>query len=173
MIAAAMLLLTSCGKVETNETPKTENENISITSTEENIETEEEIVIEEEEEEIIEEEETEEGEEYILNTNSYKIHFPWCHSVDRMKEYNKNESIFIGDQFMTDILGAKRSGFKIILVNRLLDKEPIVTKFWRFFEKRIIKGEQIYYIWQYEFTNPLDYNSIHLVKSGRYRILKK
>ena len=39
---------------------------------------------------------------------------------------------------MTDILGAKRSGFKIILVNRLLDKEPIVTKFWRFFEKRII-----------------------------------
>mgnify|MGYP003306230707 CR=1 FL=1 len=42
-----------------------------------------------------------------------------------------------------------------------------------FFEKRIIKGEQIYYIWQYEFTNPLDYNSIHLVKSGRYRILKK
>ena len=81
MIAAAMLLLTSCGKVETNETPKTENENFSITSTEENIETEEEI--------IIEEEETEEGEEYILNTNSYKIHFPWCHSVDRMKEYNK------------------------------------------------------------------------------------
>ena len=41
-----------------------------------------------------------------------------------------------------------------------------------FFEKRIIKGEQIYYIWQYEFTNPLDYNSIHLVKSGRYRIVK-
>lgn len=41
-----------------------------------------------------------------------------------------------------------------------------------FFEKRIIKDEQIYYIWQYEFTNPLDYNSIHLVKSGRYRIVK-
>lgn len=54
------------------------------------------------------------------------------------KEYKKDESIFIGDQFMTDILGAKRSGFKIILVNRLLDKEPIVTKFWRFFEKKII-----------------------------------
>jgi hypothetical protein len=41
-----------------------------------------------------------------------------------------------------------------------------------FFEKRIINGEQIYYIWQYEFTNPSDYNSIHLVKSGRYRIVK-
>ena len=41
-----------------------------------------------------------------------------------------------------------------------------------FFEKRIINGEQIFYIWQYEFTDPLDYNSIHLVKSGRYRIIK-
>ena len=41
-----------------------------------------------------------------------------------------------------------------------------------FFEKRIINGEQIFYIWQYEFTNHLDYNSIHLVKSGRYRIVK-
>ena len=90
IIAAAMLLLTSCGTVETNETPKTENENnIGITSTTPTAETEEEIIIEEEEEEVIEEEETEEGEEYILNTNSYKIHFPWCHSVDRMKEYNK------------------------------------------------------------------------------------
>lgn len=90
IIAAAMLLLTSCGTVETNETPKTEKENnIGITSTTPTAETEEEIIIEEEEEEVIEEEETEEGEEYILNTNSYKIHFPWCHSVDRMKEYNK------------------------------------------------------------------------------------
>lgn len=42
-----------------------------------------------------------------------------------------------------------------------------------FFEKRIIDGEQIYYIWQYEFTNPSDYNSIRLVKSGRYRIIRK
>lgn len=41
-----------------------------------------------------------------------------------------------------------------------------------FFEKRMINNEPIFYIWQYEFTNPLDYNSIHLVKSGRYRIIK-
>ena len=41
-----------------------------------------------------------------------------------------------------------------------------------FFEKRIINDEPIFYIWQYEFTNPLDYNSIHLVKSGRYRIVQ-
>ena len=39
-----------------------------------------------------------------------------------------------------------------------------------FFEKRRIINENIYYIWQFEFTDKDDYNSIHLVKSGRYRI---
>lgn len=39
-----------------------------------------------------------------------------------------------------------------------------------FFEKRIIEGENIYYMWQYEFTDPVNYNSIHLLKSARYRI---
>ena len=40
-----------------------------------------------------------------------------------------------------------------------------------FFEKRVINGENIFYIWQFEFTDVEDYNSIRLVKSGRYRIL--
>ncbi len=39
-----------------------------------------------------------------------------------------------------------------------------------FFEKRVINDENIFYIWQFEFTNVEDYNSIQLVKSGRYRI---
>lgn len=41
-----------------------------------------------------------------------------------------------------------------------------------FFERRFINGEVIFYIWQYEFTNIMDYNSIRLVKSGRYRIIE-
>lgn len=41
-----------------------------------------------------------------------------------------------------------------------------------FFEKRKIGGENIYYIWQYEFTDPNNYDSIRLVKSDRYRIVK-
>ena len=41
-----------------------------------------------------------------------------------------------------------------------------------FFEKRIINGESIYYIWQYRFSDMNDYNSISLVKSARYRIVK-
>jgi hypothetical protein len=40
-----------------------------------------------------------------------------------------------------------------------------------FFEKRNINGENIYYIWQYDFTDDNDYNSIVLVKSARYRII--
>lgn len=42
-----------------------------------------------------------------------------------------------------------------------------------FFEKRIVNNEKIYYIWQFEFTDKDDYNSILLVKSARYRILPK
>ena len=39
-----------------------------------------------------------------------------------------------------------------------------------FFEKRVINNENIFYIWQFGFTDIEDYNSIQLVKSGRYRI---
>lgn len=42
-----------------------------------------------------------------------------------------------------------------------------------FFEKREIEGEKIYYIWQFEFADKNNYNSIRLVKSARYRILPK
>ena len=41
-----------------------------------------------------------------------------------------------------------------------------------FFEKRVVNGEDLYYIWQYEFTDINDYNSIKLVKSSRFRIIK-
>lgn len=40
-----------------------------------------------------------------------------------------------------------------------------------FFEKRVVENENIFYIWQFEFTDVEDYNSIRLVKSGRYRII--
>ena len=46
--------------------------------------------------------------------------------------------------------------------------KPVKTLF---FEKRIVNGENIFYLWLYEFTDPMDYNSIQLVRSARYRIL--
>ena len=56
-----------------------------------------------------------------------------------LKKYKKEECIFIGDQIMTDVLGAKRNGFKVILLDRLDSNEPITTNIWRFIEKRVIR----------------------------------
>jgi len=40
-----------------------------------------------------------------------------------------------------------------------------------FFDKE--KGDNVYSIWQFEFSDPKDYNSIKLVKSGKFRITEK
>ena len=41
-----------------------------------------------------------------------------------------------------------------------------------FFEKRIINNDLIYYIWQFDFQDVNDYNSIRLIRSARYRIIQ-
>ncbi len=56
-----------------------------------------------------------------------------------LKKYDKDKCVFIGDQLMTDVLGAKRNSLYVILVDRINDKEPIYTKFWRFFENFVLK----------------------------------
>ena len=57
-----------------------------------------------------------------------------------LKKYNKDSLVFIGDQIMTDVIGAKRNDLYVIYVDRINDKEPIYTKFWRFFEEFILKS---------------------------------
>lgn len=44
-------------------------------------------------------------------------------------------------------------------------KKKVITLF---FDK--VRGEDIYSIWQFEFKDPKNYNSIKLVKSGKYKI---
>lgn len=56
-----------------------------------------------------------------------------------LSKYNKDECVFIGDQIMTDVIGAKRNGLYVIFLDRINDKEPIYTKFWRFFESFVLK----------------------------------
>ena len=51
-----------------------------------------------------------------------------------------DEVACIGDQLLTDILGANRMGFTSILVNRIAKYETIFTRFNRFFEKLILKS---------------------------------
>lgn len=57
-----------------------------------------------------------------------------------LETYNKEECVFIGDQIMTDVIGAKRNGLFVIFLDRINDKEPIYTKFWRFFEYFVLKN---------------------------------
>lgn len=59
--------------------------------------------------------------------------------IEVINEYNKEECIFIGDQLMTDVLGAKRNNLKVILVDSLGGVEPLTTRFWRTLERRKLK----------------------------------
>ncbi|MFP4456254.1 MAG: YqeG family HAD IIIA-type phosphatase [Clostridia bacterium] len=53
--------------------------------------------------------------------------------------FKKSETIMIGDQIFTDLLGAKLAGIKVILVDPISKKELKVTKFMRLLEKFIRK----------------------------------
>lgn len=54
-------------------------------------------------------------------------------------KFNDSEIACIGDQLLTDILGANRMGFTSILVNRITSQEVITTRINRFFEKFFLK----------------------------------
>ncbi len=54
-------------------------------------------------------------------------------------KFKIDEIACIGDQLLTDILGANRMGFTSILVNKVAKYETINTKINRFFEKFILK----------------------------------
>lgn len=56
-----------------------------------------------------------------------------------MNMFNKDECIFIGDQFLTDVRGAKRNRLKVIFVNKLKEYEPFTTRFWRLLERQYLK----------------------------------
>ena len=53
--------------------------------------------------------------------------------------FKDNEIACIGDQLLTDILGANRMGFTSILVNRMARYEFISTRINRFFERFFLK----------------------------------
>lgn len=53
--------------------------------------------------------------------------------------FNRKNCVFIGDQLLTDVLGARRNRLRVILVNRLKEYEPFSTRFWRSIEKHYLK----------------------------------
>lgn len=54
-------------------------------------------------------------------------------------KFKIDEVAAVGDQLLTDILGANRMGFTSILVNKIAKFEPFPTRFNRFFEKFILR----------------------------------
>lgn len=78
-----------------------------------------------------------------------KLEIDSCASAGKpmQKNYTKIKNIYkmtgeqiacVGDQFLTDILGANNAGMTSILVNRISKKDRIVTLFNRLIEKIII-----------------------------------
>lgn len=59
--------------------------------------------------------------------------------IIELYKFEVDEVACVGDQILTDILGANRMGFTSILVNRMAKYETVFTKFNRFFEKFILK----------------------------------
>ena len=53
--------------------------------------------------------------------------------------FHRNECVFVGDQLLTDVLGAKRNKLKIIFVDKINNIEPITTRFWRIIENHYLK----------------------------------
>ena len=80
----------------------------------------------------------------IDNMMNIEIHYSSMKPLKKeykkvLEKYNKDECAFIGDQMMTDVLGAKRNDLFVILVDRISYIEPFGTKIFRFFEKIILR----------------------------------
>ena len=81
-----------------------------------------------------------------------KIGFSTClisnNKEERVKRFNKNirtkNSIFVGDQIFTDVIGAKRCGMHCILVKPINPKEEIQIVLKRYLERPIIKSYEKY-----------------------------
>jgi uncharacterized protein len=59
-------------------------------------------------------------------------------ALHRMRLKERGEVLVIGDQIITDVLGAKQLGLKVMLVESLSQKEFIVTRFTRKVEHAVI-----------------------------------
>lgn len=54
-------------------------------------------------------------------------------------KYNITEVAIIGDQLLTDIKGGNKVGITTVLVNPISTKDPIWTRFNRYFEKKVMR----------------------------------
>lgn len=74
--------------------------------------------------------------------SSYSSRKPFKGKYKKVMEiynFKDNEIACVGDQLLTDILGANRMGFVSILVNPISNVDLLGTKINRIFERRIFK----------------------------------
>ena len=60
------------------------------------------------------------------------------HRAAKQMNIKKEETVVIGDQLLTDVLGGNRGGFHTILVVPVAQTDGIATKFNRMVERRIL-----------------------------------
>ena len=65
------------------------------------------------------------------------LKFGFKKGVNKLKLPNKNIGV-IGDQLLTDVLGANRTGMYSILVKPINEKDILITRIKRPFEKKIM-----------------------------------
>ncbi len=79
----------------------------------------------------------------ILNVevfgNAKKPFIKNYYKVLNMYKFTENEVAIIGDQMLTDIVGGNKVGITTILVEPIINKDPIWTKPNRIRERRIMK----------------------------------
>ena len=87
-----------------------------------------------------------------------------------LNKYKKEECAFIGDQIMTDVIGAKRNGLFVIFVDKLDEYEPIRTKFCRFFEGFVLRNFNKNKILEKGFTLMCEkgYHNVNSVDIAKY-----
>ncbi|MBR5242547.1 MAG: YqeG family HAD IIIA-type phosphatase [Clostridia bacterium] len=72
----------------------------------------------------------------------YKAKKPFSKNLKRALRdisVKKEEAIFIGDQIFTDVLAARFSGIRAILVPPIKDKTDLFTRFKRLLERPVLK----------------------------------
>ncbi|MCQ6273603.1 YqeG family HAD IIIA-type phosphatase [Bacillus sp. V3B] len=60
------------------------------------------------------------------------------HKAAKQMNVKKEETVVIGDQLLTDVLGGNRGGFQTILVVPVAQTDGVATKFNRMVERRLL-----------------------------------
>ena len=81
------------------------------------------------------------GEDLTIESYGF-VNKPLKYKVKRfMKGFSKDQVVFLGDQFLTDVAVSKRCGLYMILVKPVnLSADEDITKFNRKIERRIVKA---------------------------------